>query len=227
MGDVYDIYYGDSSRSQASIRKQSNEDLLSRLTALEKMIKCQCVAGGMLVMLIILCSTAIMVLIKVPFGSNDVTIEKTEKLVRRSFNEACDIGWIDGHLVHLGCVLFAEDKMNWTDASKFCAQNKGRMVEIHDTNQKTFILNFVKILDNINDRSIPWWAGASDEQVENTWVWTNSRLPVSDFVWAEDRPLKNRRDINYMCINAKYVTLDVSGCFNNVSVLKPICQRDY
>ena len=177
-----------------------------------KMMKCQCLTAVILVMTVVLCSAVVVVLIKA------APVKK-----ETSFNEACDIGWIDGHLVHLGCLLFGNDKMNWTQAATFCEKKNSRLVEIEDTTQKMFITNYIKIINAINNAKISWWTGGTEDDKEN-WLWAQSRLPIQDFVWAPGQPVRNNTNTKSLCLyNSNNYSLDAYGCFITAS-LKPICQ---
>jgi len=139
MEEDYDIYYGDSIRGGNSrrgiVRKQPDSKSDASFT---KMMKCHCWTAVIMVMTIVLCSAVVVVLIKDPFGFQSTKeaapVKKERNLARRSFNEACDIGWIDANLVQLGCLLFGNVTMNWAQAEAFCQGKNSRLVEIHDTN---------------------------------------------------------------------------------------------
>ena len=155
MEKDYNIYYGDdeSMRDENSRRGRVKKPPESKSdSSYAKMMKCQCLTAVILVMTVVLCSAVVVVLIKA------APVKK-----ERSFNEACDIGWIDGHLVHLGCLLFGNDKMNWTQAATFCEKKNSRLVEIEDTTQKMFITNYIKIINAINNATISWWVGGTED----------------------------------------------------------------
>ena len=226
MEEDYNNYYGDSIRGGNSRRGIVREQPDSKSDAsFTKMMKCHCVTAVIMVMTIVLCSAVVVVLIKDSFGFQSTKeaaqVKEERNLVRRSFNEACDIGWIDADLVQLGCLLFGNDKMNWTQAEAFCQRKNSRLVEIHDTNQKLFITSYIKIINAINNATISWWAGGIEDVKEN-WIWAQSRLPVQDFVWYPGRPVGNDNDAMCMYNNEKY-TLDAYDCRTTAS-LKPICQ---
>ena len=223
-------YYGDDddecmrggNSKREIVRKQP--DIKSDVNV-SKMMKFLCVIGVVMVITIVLCSAVEVVLIKDPFGFQSAKpVELEGNLARRSFNEACEIGWIDGDLVQLGCLLFGNEKMNWTQAKSFCEKQNSRLVEIHDTNQKLFIKSYIKIIDAISDAQIDWWAGGMDD-ADKDWIWAESRLPIQDFVWASGEPTENRNHNDTMCLNSKSCKLEVVACdCLNTSDMKPICQ---
>ena len=221
----YDIYYGDSIRGGNSrrgiVRKQPDSKSDASFT---KMMKCHCWTAVIMVMTIVLCSAVVVVLIKDPFGFQSTKeaapVKKERNLARRSFNEACDIGWIDANLVQLGCLLFGNVTMNWAQAEAFCQGKNSRLVEIHDTNQKMFITSYIKIINAINNATVSWWWAGGIHDVTETWIWAQSRLPVQDFVWHQGRPPR----AGAMCMyNNEKSTLDAYACRITAS-LKQICQ---
>ena len=221
-------YYGDDddecmrggNSKREIVRKQP--DIKSDVNV-SKMMKFLCVIGVVMVITIVLCSAVEVVLIKDPFGFQSAKpVERERNLARRSFNEACDIGWFDGNLVQLGCLLFGNEKMNWTQAKAYCEKQNSRLVEIHDTNQKIFIMSYIKILDAISDTRIAWWAGGTDD-ANKDWIWAESRLPIQEFVWASGRPADNRNHNDAMCLNLAAYKLEACDCYNT-DLRKPICQ---
>ena len=207
----YNIYYGDSMRKGNSkrgiVRKQPDS------TNVSKIMKYHCVTGVVLVMTIVLCSAVEVVFIKDLFGFQSA----------KPANKACDIGWIDGDLVQLGCLLFGKEKMNWTQAVTFCEEKRSRLVEIHSTNQKLFITGYIRIINDINNAKISWWTGGTVSEMQD-WVWAQSRLPVQEFVWAPGHPVANQN--RAMCLyNNISFELDAYDCPNTkTDLLNPICQ---
>ena len=214
-GDDYNIYYGDSIRGGNSKRKIVRKEPDPKSDAnVSKMMKYHCVTGVVLVMTIVLCSAVEVVLIKDPFGFQSA--QPAERL-----REACDIGWIDGDLVQLGCLLFGKEKMNLTQAVTFCEKKSSRLVEIHSTNQKLFITGYIRIINDINYAKISWWTGGTVSRTQD-WVWADSRLSVQDFVWATGHPVadQNRAMCLYTNPSSK---IDAYACLA-AELLKPICQ---
>ena len=226
------IYYGDDEEDDMR-RGNSKRGLVREQQASKtedstaKMMRCHLISGVIIVMSIVLCSAVVVVLIKDPLGFQSAAalpLERERDLARRSFNEACDIGWIDGNLVQLGCLLFGNEKMNWTQASTFCKRENSRLVEIHDKNQEIFIKSYIKIIDAISNATISWWAGGTDD-ANRDWLWAESRLPIQDFVWASGEPTKNRKHNDAMCLNSESCRAEIVACdCYNTSLNKPICQ---
>ena len=219
----YNVYYGDGdsmrkgNSKRGIVRKQPDSKSVANVS---KIMKYHCVTGVILVMTIVLCSAVEVVLIKIPFG---LQMAKEAHLTTHSFNVACDIGsgWIDGNHVQLGCLLFGKEEMNWTQAETFCSKKNSRLVEIHDTKQKFFIMNYIKIFNAISNAQISWWAGATVNGNQD-WLWAQSRLPVQDFVWASGHPVVNRSQALCLYNNPSY-DLNAYECRIKVP-LKPICQ---
>ena len=232
MEKDYNNYYGDdeSMRDENSRRGIVKKPPDSKSdSSYAKMMKCHCLTAVIMVMTIVLCSAVVVVLIKGPLGfqstKEEAPVKNERDLPRRLFNEACDIGWIDGNLVQIGCLLFGNDTMNWTQAAAFCEKKNSRLVEIHDTTQKMFITSYIKIINAINNATISWWTGGTDNGKED-WLWAQSRLPIQDFVWAPGHPIINDK-ISSVCLSSgKSSKLYAYGCGSNTSSLKPICQND-
>ena len=78
-----------------------------------------------------------------------------------------------------------------------------------------------------------WWAGATDEAEEGTWVWTQSGKPVGNFTWLDDQPdngqsITNGAAENYFGLinwklwnNSDYRGHDVGPWFK----MYPLCQK--
>ena len=92
----------------------------------------------------------------------------------------CEDGWVsDGDLLGMGCLWFEKAVMNYPRARNICSSMGSHMVEVHTRAQ----LNFVRgILQALGGNT--WWAGATDEQAEGSWVWTHSETPVQSWIWA-------------------------------------------
>ena len=213
----YNIYYGDGdsirkgNSKRGIVRKQPDSKSDANVS---KIVNYHCITGALLVIAMVMCSAVEVVFIKDLFGFQSA----------KPANKACDIGWIDGDLVQLGCLLFGKEKMNWTQAVTFCEEKRSRLVEIHSTNQKLFITGYIRIINDINNAKISWWTGGTVSETQD-WVWAQSRLPVQEFVWAPTRhPVASQN--RAMCLyNNISFELDAYDCPNTkTDLLNPICQ---
>ena len=78
----------------------------------------------------------------------------------------CESGWIDGTHVNMGCILFEESKMNYSEALDFCSSRSGMLVEILAPIDMEFIISQLEVLGEPG-----WWGGASDAIIEGAWYW--------------------------------------------------------
>ena len=60
-----------------------------------------------------------------------------------------------------------DEKKNWTEAEKFCKSKEGHLASV--TSQD--IHNF--ILEEVGKRKIKVWIGATDQESEGTWKWSD------------------------------------------------------
>ena len=105
-------------------------------------------------------------------------------------------GWEDGRDVGLGYLWFEKEaQLTHAEAVSFCKMRNSRLVEIHSQAQLDFVINTLKIRSK-NARVFKlgyshakgWWGGASDKDMEGTWLWEESRKPVRKFVWGSKQP---------------------------------------
>ncbi|KAL4231020.1 mannose binding [Mactra antiquata] len=103
----------------------------------------------------------------------------------------CKTGWLtNGN----SCYFFSHDTENWIGALQLCRELGGKLVEIETEAENTFIKSqesqFVK------DR---FWIALSDVEIENTWIWMNSKVPLSTTGfsdWFPGQPDNNKLDQN-------------------------------
>ena len=79
---------------------------------------------------------------------------------------SCESGWIDGTHVNMGCILFEESRMNYSEALDFCSSRSGMLVEILAPIDMEFIISNLEELGESG-----WWGGASDAIIEGAWYW--------------------------------------------------------
>ena len=86
----------------------------------------------------------------------------------------CDDGWVDGHSVGMGCLLFKKTLKSHPEAKTFC-QGQGRtsaLVEVYSPDQLNFLRGKLSVLGS------DWWGGATDERREGAWRWPRSGAGV-------------------------------------------------
>ena len=115
----------------------------------------------------------------------------------RSNNDVpiCNKDWEDADNVGLGYLWIEKSqKMNYADAKIFCESKNANLIEIESQDQMNFIKEKLKSVGESMDPDqrddIYWWGGATDEDKEGTWKWTQSgkTFDTTSFVWAEGQP---------------------------------------
>ena len=137
------------------------------------------------------------------------------------------------------------EKISFHEAAKFCENRNLQLIEINSADQLKIIVNKLKTISDDVEWTYwglsghtalsyrGWWAGATDEAEEGTWVWTQSGNPVGNFIWFDNQPdnagggnggegedylgLINWRNWG----NYDYRGHDVNGVFK----LHPLCQQ--
>ena len=111
----------------------------------------------------------------------------------------CEDGWVsDGDLLGMGCLWFEKAVMNYPRARNICSSMGSHMVEVHTRAQFNFVRGILKALGGNT-----WWAGATDEQSEGSWVWNHSRTPVQRWIWHSSQPSGDTKE-NGFCFHGPY-----------------------
>ena len=108
----------------------------------------------------------------------------------------CDDGWVDGHSVGMGCLLFKKTLKSHPEAKTFC-QGQGRtsaLVEVYSPDQLNFLRGKLSVLGS------DWWGGATDERREGSWHWPRSGAGVVQGVWARGYPSRDSNQ-NFFCFS--------------------------
>ena len=152
----------------------------------------------------------------------------------------CDDDWEDGSKVDLGKLWFeTSEKLTYSEAVTFCENRNSQLIEIDSPEQWAFVNNKLKSISSGDvewtqwqwDKTLyyrGWWAGATDEAEEGTWVWTESGNPVGNFTWGDGQPDNSRGSENYfsLIIWRNWDSLDYQGQdVNGFIKLYPLCQQ--
>ncbi|XP_060593243.1 perlucin-like [Ruditapes philippinarum] len=130
---------------------------------------------------------------------------------------ACPHGWI---LHGKSCYHFSHDTEEWIGALAVCRELGGQLVEIEDADEDTFIIHEAR------RHHKSYWIGLSDIQVEGTWVWMSSKIPLvpGDYKnWARGQPDNHKGNEN--CVNLEE---DFGTLWNDLSChifQNYICER--
>ena len=132
----------------------------------------------------------------------------------------CGDGWVDGHSVGMGCLLFKKTLKSHSEAKTFCqGYQNSALVEVYSPDQLNFLRGKLSALGS------DWWGGATDERTEGSWHWPRSGAGVVQGVWAPGYPSRNSNQ-NFFCFSQQFdfygVDVDNSdGRFRKY----PICQK--
>ena len=81
--------------------------------------------------------------------------------------------------------------MSWYEARDYCKTlkyehlNNAHLVEIYDLTKQTFLKE--KILE-INSKTISWWIGLTDNEIEGVWKWAASGNIAKYISWGPGEP---------------------------------------
>ena len=149
----------------------------------------------------------------------------------RSNNDVpiCNKDWEDADNVNLGYLWIEKSqKMNYAEAKTFCEKMNASLIEIESEEQMNFITDKLKTVGkSINqgqNGDMFWWGGATDEEREGTWKWTQSgrTFDRSSYVWAPGQPDNVGNGEDYFCFwNKKDYLGNDCGPFETF----PLCQR--
>ena len=80
-----------------------------------------------------------------------------------------------------------------------------------------------------------WWGGATDEEQEGDWRWTQSGVPVQDFMWGDNEPNNGNGGDgeDYFCffksvqVESEYDEGPFRGndCSSSTMIGYPLCQQ--
>ena len=132
---------------------------------------------------------------------------------------SCESGWIDGTHVNMGCILFEESKMNYSEALDFCSTRSGMLVEILAPIDMEFIISHLEELGEPG-----WWGGASDAIIEGAWYWRLFGTQVGWFLWTHGYPPVYNVYENHICF-LKENNFKGEDCASNLE-LNPVCQKN-
>ncbi|XP_045191037.2 perlucin-like protein [Mercenaria mercenaria] len=149
-------------------------------------------------------------------------IERLEYFVLISFSLngkalCCPSGW----MTHgTNCYHFSHDTESWIGALYFCREYGGQLLEIQNAAENEYIKAQVK-LQNKN-----FWIALSDAEEEGTWIWMNSKTPLSSTGfsdWAPGEPNNMGRNQNCGCFYlTPYFKWDDCLCHENHNY---ICEK--
>ncbi|XP_045187916.2 perlucin-like [Mercenaria mercenaria] len=94
--------------------------------------------------------------------------------------QGCQNGWVTSDD---SCYLFADEiKLDWTEATHFCASHGGSHVAtIENEAELLFLEDQCKRLFKQGTSRDHWfWLGATDDEVEGVWVWYTDHSRLSD-----------------------------------------------
>ena len=132
---------------------------------------------------------------------------------------SCESGWIDGTHINMGCILFEESNMTYSEAQDFCSSRDGMLAEILAEVDMEFIISQLEELGEAG-----WWGGASDQIIEGVWYWRVHGSVVSYFLWTSGHPPVYDVYKNHLCFleenNFK------GGDCHKDQKLNPLCQKD-
>ena len=130
--------------------------------------------------------------------------------------------------------------MTYGAAITFCKEKNSTLIEIDSLDQKDFIFEKLqKISGEVKWQTPPgrkykaWWAGATDEEEEGTWRWTQSGEPVQDFMWGGGEPNNAGNGEDYFCF-IKGIPVESDNdegpykgndCSGSSRVGYPLCQK--
>merc|ERR1712013_491737 len=111
--------------------------------------------------------------------------------------QSCTEGWqeFDGR-----CYLWVTNQeRNWTEAEKFCNSEEGHLASVTSKEMHEFIL------EEVEKRKTKVWIGATDQESEGTWKWSDySPFDFRGWIYNPDV------DENVNCVEL-YNTIDGAG----------------
>ena len=101
----------------------------------------------------------------------------------------CPAGWTDAFNLGLGCLYLVQMPLTWTEANSYCRNLGGHLVQLENQDQLQFLQQGLNFVDGTSWTSHHyWWTSAADQDDEGSWIWSNSKKNVADFLWAENEP---------------------------------------
>lgn len=103
------------------------------------------------------------------------------------------------------CYLFnKQEKLNWYGASIRCHDLGGRLVELETETEMKYIVDIIDKENNV-------WIGASDDDIEGSWVWSSSQKAVDVVTWQSGQP--NNLGGNQDCMEIGLLKMNDENCF--------------
>ena len=131
--------------------------------------------------------------------------------------------------------------MTYAAAISFCKGKNSSLIEIDSIDQKNFIFDKLKKISGEVEWQTPpgrkykaWWGGATDEEQEDDWRWTQSGDPVQDFMWGVGEPNNGGGEEDYFCFfkavpvasDNDEVSYKGNDCSGNSRMGYPVCQKN-
>jgi len=92
---------------------------------------------------------------------------------------ACPVGWL---VRNKDCWFLNTKAYNWNDARNWCNALKGDLLSIHNAGDLQFAQSLAGL--SSSDRT---WVGATDENTEGTWRWSDG-TPFDFLFWDPGQP---------------------------------------
>lgn len=103
------------------------------------------------------------------------------------------------------CYLFnKQEKLNWYGASIRCHDFGGKLVELETESEMKYIVDKIENENNV-------WIGASDDDIEGSWVWSSSQKAVDVVTWQSGQP--NNLGGNQNCMEIGLSKMNDENCF--------------
>ena len=78
-----------------------------------------------------------------------------------------------------------DEKKNWTEAENFCKSEEGHLASVTGQDTHKFIL------EEVRKRKITVWIGATDQESEGTWKWSDfSPFDFSGWIYKPEKDKK-------------------------------------
>ncbi|XP_060558315.1 C-type lectin domain family 17, member A-like [Ruditapes philippinarum] len=125
----------------------------------------------------------------------------------------CTDGWLP---FEGSCYMFGQTAFDFTEAENFCRQNNSHLIHVESSGENEFIKDHLKQLQLRN-----WWIGMSDELIEGTWIWfdTKEYVHFSDWYPGQDQTTTEDCAIFWLPLAFKWADYSCLGNFY------PICER--
>lgn len=98
-----------------------------------------------------------------------------------SFLHSCDEGW---KKFNYHCNLVVDEGKVWDDASSFCENRTSYLIEITTHEEAKFAVELILDYPGI----IRFWTGATDRDIEGTFVYQHGKQQVPEYYWRSGEP---------------------------------------